>query len=149
MRNQRYDFSSIEPEEIDPEVKYSNDVDPRVNFRISQCCMNCHFYRVKPNDRHGSGGDPRSGICTFKLKSAQQYRKETGTTTSNFDAYKIMGALPVHATNVCDGHQLKKNRKVLLNIAKASQRPFDALGNLLDGEDFDITIESDIERDLI
>lgn len=150
MRSQRYDFSSIEPEEIDPEIKYSNDKDPRVNFRIAQCCMNCHFYRIGQTMARNSGiGNSKNGICIFKLKSPQQYRKETGTTISNIEAYKIMGALPVHPTNMCDGYQLKKSRRVLNNIAKASQRPFDALGNLLDGEDFDITIESDIERDLI
>ncbi len=76
-------------------------------------------------------------------------RKQTGDKRSDEEIMKSLGARLTHITNVCDGYELKKARNTIIRVIKATNLPFDNLGNVIQKEDYDFLDDPTLERDLI
>ncbi len=142
-KKNRYDFSSIESEKPDTPSTDTNIIsDPRINFRIANCCASCRWFRL-------GEGETRKGYCRFKIPSTMSVRKQTGDKRSDEEIMKSLGARLTHITNVCDGYELKKARNTIIRVIKATNLPFDNLGNVIQKEDYDFLDDPTLERDLI
>lgn len=104
MSTNKYDFSSIEPEDN----LEDDDQDPRSNFRIAMCCGNCRYYFY-------TGVKSRRGYC--KLLNTEHMQVGAYQKTDIESDAKKYGWAPVHTTNTCDRHMLR-SRKLSIDLVE-------------------------------
>lgn len=116
-----YDFSELSSEQ-EPEEE---SLDPRRNYRITQCCGNCKYFIY-------TGVKSRRGFCKLPVPN-HRFGLRIFREPKIADICLAAGLLPTHTTNLCDSHAFKSTVYSITQVGEYVNKKFNANGT----ENFD------------